>query len=246
MAWIESHDDVGDHKKTQRLSNILNIPIPTAVGHLHLLWHYTIRVAWLDGDLQGHSTMAIARACWWTGSDILFISALQESEYMDGMKVHDWEIYARELIYQRKYNKSKRVTTKPAQVPVPVNLQEKTAKVIKKFIPPTLEEVRTYCKTRNNGIDAQNFWDKNESIGWVDKNGNKYKDWKAVVRTWESWAKATKSVKDSGPVKRPIAIVVIEKIASGSSDHDILHQLIGTYSEHEINEALMRARGKVQ
>jgi hypothetical protein len=55
------------------------------------------------------------------------------------------------------------------------------------FVAPTVEEVRQYCLERGNGIDPQYFFDKNEGIGWVDVRGNKYKDWKAVIRTWEKW-----------------------------------------------------------
>jgi len=56
---------------------------------------------------------------------------------------------------------------------------------IKKFIPPSLNEVQDYCLERNNGIDAERFINFYESKGWfVGKN--KMKDWKAAVRTWES------------------------------------------------------------
>ena len=55
---------------------------------------------------------------------------------------------------------------------------------VKKFIPPTVEEVRAYCTERNNTVDANSFIDFYESKGWyVGKN--KMKDWKAAVRTWE-------------------------------------------------------------
>ena len=54
----------------------------------------------------------------------------------------------------------------------------------KKFIPPSVDEVRAYCQERNNKVDAQSFVDFYESKGWyVGKN--KMKDWKAAVRTWE-------------------------------------------------------------
>lgn len=54
----------------------------------------------------------------------------------------------------------------------------------KRFIKPTIEQIRSYCKERNNGIDAQSFFDYYESVGW--KVGNKpMKDWRAAVRTWE-------------------------------------------------------------
>lgn len=54
----------------------------------------------------------------------------------------------------------------------------------KRFIPPTVEEVESYCSERGNGIDAQSFIDFYESKGWMIGK-NKMKDWKAAVRTWE-------------------------------------------------------------
>jgi hypothetical protein len=112
--------------------------------------------------------------------------------------------------------------------------------------PPSFEEVRAYCTERKNNIDPQYFIDKNTTIGWVDKNGLQYRDWKAVIRTWETWTKNTTLSTPPTSSKRPIAIVIVEKIAAGKSDREILHELVGTYSEHQINEALMQARGKVQ
>ena len=55
---------------------------------------------------------------------------------------------------------------------------------IKKFIPPTVEEVAEYCRERKNGINAESFVDFYESKGWLIGK-NKMKDWKAAVRTWE-------------------------------------------------------------
>lgn len=53
-----------------------------------------------------------------------------------------------------------------------------------KFIKPTVEEIRAYCRERNNIVDAERFYDYYESNGWkVGKNT--MKDWKAAVRTWE-------------------------------------------------------------
>lgn len=54
----------------------------------------------------------------------------------------------------------------------------------KGFTPPSLEEVETYCRERNNGIDPQEFLDFYTSNGWM-VGKNKMKDWKASVRTWE-------------------------------------------------------------
>lgn len=56
----------------------------------------------------------------------------------------------------------------------------------KRFIPPTIEEVKSYCQERNNGIDAQYWVDKYIACGWViGKNRTPMKDWKATIRTWE-------------------------------------------------------------
>jgi hypothetical protein len=52
------------------------------------------------------------------------------------------------------------------------------------FTPPTLEEVKAYCKERNNKIDAERWYDFYSSKGWMIGK-NKMKDWKAAVRTWE-------------------------------------------------------------
>ena len=54
----------------------------------------------------------------------------------------------------------------------------------KRFKKPTIEEIEKYCKERNNGINANKFYDFYETKGWyVGKN--KMKDWKACIRTWE-------------------------------------------------------------
>ena len=64
----------------------------------------------------------------------------------------------------------------------------------RKFKPPTLEEVQTYCKERNNKVDAETFIDHYTANGWI-RGKTKIKDWKACVRTWE---KSDKPQKKSG------------------------------------------------
>ena len=54
----------------------------------------------------------------------------------------------------------------------------------KSFTPPTVEEVRTYCRERNNNVDPDRFVDFYSSKGWM-VGKNPMKDWKACVRTWE-------------------------------------------------------------
>ena len=55
----------------------------------------------------------------------------------------------------------------------------------KRFVPPTVSEVKAYCQERNNGINPEEFIDYYASQGWKKANGRPVVDWKACVRTWE-------------------------------------------------------------
>lgn len=66
----------------------------------------------------------------------------------------------------------------------------------KRFIPPTVEEVRAYCEQRHNNVDPQYFVDYQESRGWM-VGKTKMKDWKAAVRTFERNDNSRKNPKQS-------------------------------------------------
>ncbi len=53
----------------------------------------------------------------------------------------------------------------------------------KRFVKPSIEEIKAYCTQAGITINAQRFFDLYESKGW--KVGNSpMKDWKAAVRNW--------------------------------------------------------------
>ena len=54
----------------------------------------------------------------------------------------------------------------------------------KRFTPPTVEDVASYCRERGNAVDAQRFVDFYTASGWM-RGKTPVKDWKACVRTWE-------------------------------------------------------------
>jgi len=54
----------------------------------------------------------------------------------------------------------------------------------KRFKEPPLDEVKVYCKFRNNNVDPDIFWNFYESKGWM-VGKNRMKSWKAAVHTWE-------------------------------------------------------------
>ncbi len=95
--------------------------------------------------------------------------------------------------YQVKKIKSNKVTnkdlTKTSQRPnkdLTPNNNDNNDNNDNKYIsiPPKLEEVKIYCKERNNNVDPQKWHDFYTAKNWyIGKN--KMKDWKAAVRTWE-------------------------------------------------------------
>ncbi len=102
MPWIESHSVIGRHRKVKGLARQLKIPVPTAVGYLHLLWHSVIEQA-EDGDLSQWTPDAIADLAMYEGEPAEFLKALQDNKLFDGLRVHDWlEYAARYLITKYK------------------------------------------------------------------------------------------------------------------------------------------------
>lgn len=78
------------------------------------------------------------------------------------------------------------VDTESSVIPTPNNINNniKNNISVSRFVKPKVEEIDSYCKERNNNVDAQQFFDYYESKGWkVGKSP--MKDWKSAVRTWE-------------------------------------------------------------
>ena len=50
------------------------------------------------------------------------------------------------------------------------------------FIPPTVEEIISFCtQVGITGFDASGYVKKYSAVGWLDKNGNPIVDWRAHV-----------------------------------------------------------------
>ena len=66
----------------------------------------------------------------------------------------------------------------------------------RRFLPPSVDQVRLYCDERRNKVDPATFCDFYAAKGW--KIGKEtMKDWQAAVRTWEKRS-ASDAVKQSG------------------------------------------------
>ena len=52
-----------------------------------------------------------------------------------------------------------------------------------KFVKPTIDEIRAYCKENGYSLDAEKFWNYYESKGWI-VGKTPMKSWKAACGTW--------------------------------------------------------------
>lgn len=91
-------------------------------------------------------------------------------------------------------------------------LKERKKSMPKKFVPPSLDEVKDYCKQRNSSVDADRFFEYFEASGWVDSKGNPVRNWKQKVITWEGRGQNGKSGTGSVSAGRPDQEIVFPGI----------------------------------
>ena len=66
------------------------------------------------------------------------------------------------------------------------NKKNKESKRIERGkFPPSRAEVSKYVHDMGYGMDPEKFYDYYQETDWTKKNGQKIRDWKASVRTWE-------------------------------------------------------------
>lgn len=109
MAYIKSHQELARHPKTRKLARRLGIGIPQAIGHLHLLWYWTLDYA-EDGELTGFDAGDLADGAMWDGDCTEFVDALVQARFLDrdcegSLTVHDWWDHAGALVEGREKNR---------------------------------------------------------------------------------------------------------------------------------------------
>lgn len=57
---------------------------------------------------------------------------------------------------------------------------------LKRFVPPTIEEVQAFIKEKGYAVDANEFFRYYAERDWENKNGKPIKNWKQTMR--EVWA----------------------------------------------------------
>lgn len=108
MAWIESHQSLKDHPKTRKLARLLGVSTPTAIGHLHCFWWWSLDYA-SEGDVTRYDEMDLAIGAEWEGDARAFVDAMVTAGFLDSfedgdMQIHDWPEYAGKLIERKQAN----------------------------------------------------------------------------------------------------------------------------------------------
>lgn len=132
----------------------------------------------------------------------------------DMLRISNWEKYQSvdKMAEIREYNRlakqrsrekqkllndvnDKSMTSQPCQgtdididieedIDIDTNNNTKGKTKSKRFVKPTVEDIRAYCVERNNNVNPERFYNYYESNGWM-VGKNKMKNWKAAVLTWE-------------------------------------------------------------
>lgn len=105
--WIPSDVNMGRHPKTRRFARTLSVSVPTAMGHLHLFWHWCMEFA-RNGYVTQRDVTDIADAALWDGNADDFMNALTECGFIDKagneLKVHDWDEYGGKYLEKKNTN----------------------------------------------------------------------------------------------------------------------------------------------
>ena len=97
--WLKTHVDIAAHPKVRKLARRLNVSLPTAIGHLIMLWSWCMTYA-PDGSLSNHDEEDIALAAGWDEDPRKLMDALRSCRWIDNdpLRIHEWEMYGGRLL----------------------------------------------------------------------------------------------------------------------------------------------------
>ena len=97
-----------------------------------------------------------------------------------------------------------------------------------KFIPPTLEELKIYHADHNMTFDVQKFFDFFTEGDWYDSKGNKVRNWKQKMITWQNQEKPS-----AAQTKKKYTIEKESKYTEDELEEILLNKAMG--KNHERN-----------
>lgn len=116
------------------------------------------------------------------------------------VSIRNWKEYqyiSNEEVTTEEQQNNNKVTTKEQQNNTNKNVKnDKNVKNVRnnnsKFIPPTIEEISQYVLEKRLNVSAQQFFDYFNTGDWIDSKGNKVKNWKQKILTWNKYAEPKK------------------------------------------------------
>jgi len=154
MAWIESHQDLAQHPKTKRFARSADISIPTAIGHLHLLWWWCMTYA-DDGCLSKWEASDIADAVHWNDDPEKLLETLVASRFLDNvdglLSIHDWDDYTGRLMDVRRKDKERKRKSRE-------NLRKSAVTEPNPTEPDQTQNHITVAQHNNLTDDTERFW----------------------------------------------------------------------------------------
>ena len=69
-----------------------------------------------------------------------------------------------------------------------LNNKESKKKNLEKFIAPSLDDIKKYVLEKQLNVDADKFYNYFTEGNWVDSKGNKVKNWKQKILTWNGYS----------------------------------------------------------
>lgn len=126
----------------------------------------------------------------WARQDKSKILATQKATRGIIIKVNNYDLYQTANNYERQDRRQDNGRTEGDTINKNdkkeenniINIEEK----VKKFTPPSIEEITNYCMERKNGVDPQRFFDYYNAGGWKDSKGKPIKNWKQkMIAVWE-------------------------------------------------------------
>lgn len=71
----------------------------------------------------------------------------------------------------------------------------------KNFIPPSLEDIKKYVTEKQLKVNAEYFYNYFTEGNWIDSKGNKVKNWKQKILTWNGFSNKNKKEKNTNELE---------------------------------------------
>jgi hypothetical protein len=193
--------------KLINLCRMLNLKRWQAIGVLNAIWEFACSFA-PQGDIGRWTDAEIAASIEWDGNGMDLVAALVETRWIDRdedhrLLIHDWKDHAPHYIKDRLAKQGVMILSekaveslrKPEKSGRDSSIkggegrqgkrreERESTESASRFSPPSIEEVKTYCRKVGSHISPEGFVDFYTANGW-QIGRNPMRDWQAAVRSW--------------------------------------------------------------